>query len=327
MDPRPVVLFLPFVLSAISALSAQTPTPEAPPPPKPAPAAPAVKLSGYLQARETWQQGIGLTGSINRARLAASGTVAPSVTYRVQGEFRTGTVGTGRASVSLQDAYIRITRERWAILAGQFKTPFTREFIASLADLETADRSTVVDSLAPKRDIGLMGEYMIVKAVTAYAGVFNGEGQNVTANRDSTVLGIGRVVVRPVAHLSLGVNAARYFGDSTRYGADANYEDERTVVRAEYVAQSRAAAGGDDDQGWSVLGAVTPVPEVQLVAKYETFERPGVSDQQKNQAWTAGANLFPLGRATRFTVEYRSREIGDPGVRRGQILAQAQVKF
>ena len=285
MAPRTVV---PSVLSVVSVLSAQTPTPSPPP----------VKLSGYMQARETWQQDVGLTGSINRARLAASGTVAPSVTYRVQGEFRTGSVGTGRASVSLQDAYIRFTRERWAIQAGQFKTPFTREFITSLADLETADRSTAVDSLAPKRDIGLMGEYTIVKAVTAYAGVFNGDGQNVTA-----------------------------FADSTRYGADANYEEERVVVRGEYVAQSRDAAGGDDDRGWFVLGAFTPVPDVQLVAKYETFERPGLSDQQKSRAGTAGANLFPLGRATRLTVEYRSRKIGDPGIRKAQLLTQAQVKF
>ena len=44
---------------------------------------------------------------------------------------------------------------------GQFKTPFTREFITSLADVETADRATVVDSLAPKRDIGVMADYAI----------------------------------------------------------------------------------------------------------------------------------------------------------------------
>lgn len=290
-------------------------------------AAPPVKLSGYLQARETWQRDVGLTGSINRARLAASGTVAPSVTYRVQGEFRTGAVGTGRASVSLQDAYIRFSRARWGVQVGQFKTPFTREFLTSLADIETADRSTVVDSLAPKRDIGIMGEYTVVPAVTAYAGVFNGEGQNVTANRDSTVLGIGRVVVRPVPHLSLGVNAARYFGDSTRYGADASWESERVVLRGELVAQSRDAVPADDDTGWFVVGGFAVIPEVQLVAKYETFERPGISDQQKNRAWTAGANLYPLGRATRFNVEYISRKIGDPGIRKGQVLAQAQVKF
>ena len=309
---RPVALWcLAGALAAPVAAAAQTP----------------VKLSGYLQARETWQQEVGLTGSINRARLAASGTVAPAVTYRVQGEFRTGSVGTGKASVSLQDAYIRFSRERWGVQVGQFKTPFTREFITSLADLETADRSTVVDSLAPKRDIGLMGEYGVGKAVSVYAGVFNGEGQNVTANRDSTALGVGRVVVRPVARLSVGANAARYFADSTRYGVDASYEDDRIAVRAEYVGQAHDGMSVPDDHGWYVLGACAVRPEVQLVAKYETFERPGVSAQQKNRAWTAGANLFPFGRATRFTLEYVSRKIGEPGIRKGQLLAQAQVKY
>ncbi|MBA3496588.1 MAG: hypothetical protein H0T86_05755, partial [Gemmatimonadales bacterium] len=95
----------------------------------PTPAPPAVRLTGYVQARETYRDGIGLTGSINRARLTAYGGATKDVTWRVQGEFRTGTVGTGRASVSLQDAYVRYRPGQFGIQAGQFKTPFTREFI------------------------------------------------------------------------------------------------------------------------------------------------------------------------------------------------------
>ena len=34
---------------------------------------PAVRWSGYIQARETYQDEVGLTGSINRARLSAAG--------------------------------------------------------------------------------------------------------------------------------------------------------------------------------------------------------------------------------------------------------------
>jgi hypothetical protein len=67
----------------------------------PAAATSPVKLSGYVQARETYQENIGLNGTINRARLAASGSAAGNITWRVQGEFRTGNVGTGKASVSL----------------------------------------------------------------------------------------------------------------------------------------------------------------------------------------------------------------------------------
>ena len=117
--------------------------------------------------REVYQRNIGLTSSINRARLAASGAISGDVTWRLQGEFRTGTVGTGRASVSLQDAYLRYSPGPWALQVGQFKTPFTREFTTSLADIETADRSTAVDSLAPKRDIGVMGEYSVQRVSAA----------------------------------------------------------------------------------------------------------------------------------------------------------------
>src|SRR5262249_59643781 len=117
------------------------------------------------------------------------------VSWRIQGEFRTGSVGTGKASVSLQDAYVRYKTGDFGVQAGQFKTPFTREFITSLADIETADRSTVVDSIAPKRDIGVMADYAIGPMTTLMLGFFNGEGQNVTANTDSKLLLVVRAVV------------------------------------------------------------------------------------------------------------------------------------
>src|SRR5262249_26605367 len=69
--------------------------------------APSVRFTGYIPARETYRDEVGFTGSINRARLTAYGTVANNFTWRIQGEFRTGAVGTGKASTSLQDAYVR----------------------------------------------------------------------------------------------------------------------------------------------------------------------------------------------------------------------------
>jgi phosphate-selective porin len=296
-----------------------------------APSAPSggpspVRLSGYIQAREVYQSEIGLTSSINRARLAASGSVIEAVTWRIQGEFRTGSVGTGRASVSLQDAYIRYAPKSWGLQAGQFKTPFTREFITSLADIETADRSTVVDSLAPKRDLGLMGEYTYRKA-SFWAGVFNGEGQNVTTNTDSTLLGVVRAAVKVLPELSLAVNGARYFGDSTRYGVDAAYEAGRVTLKGEYVGQARDAVPGPDDWGWYGLGACFVIPTVQAVGKYEEFARPAITTAVKNRAWTAGLNLYPNGRNFRLALDYVSRKIGEPGTWKGRLLAQVQAKF
>ena len=285
-----------------------------------------VKLSGYIQARETYQSSIGLTGSINRARLAVSGDVVEDVTWRIQGEFRTGSGGTGRATVSLQDAYVRYAPASWALQMGQFKTPFSREFITSLADLETADRATVVDSLAPKRDIGIMGEYTY-RIANLWVGVFNGDGQNVTANSDSTMLGVARVALRALPGLSLAANGARYFGDSTRYGVDMAYEASGITVKGEYLGQTRDGATGPDDWGWYALAGILPVPLVQAVGKYEEFVRRAVTSTLKTRVWTVGLNLYPHGRNLRLTFDYASRMIGEPRVRKGRLLAQVQAKF
>lgn len=300
---------------------------QAPAPARAATPSSGVRLSGYLQAREAWQPDVGLTGTINRARLTAAGGIATAFTWRLQGEFRTGNVGNGKASVSLQDAYIRWKRKDLGIQVGQFKTPFTREFVTPLADLETADRATVVDSLAPKRDIGLLADYDIHQRVQLSAGIFNGEGINTTANRDSTVLGVVRTVVRLHRDVSLGANVARYFGDSTRYGADVNYEGPRLTARAEVVAQSRDSLGGDPDRGWLVLGAYKIREEVQLVAKYEDFKRPALGGGQDNHAWTGGLNVFVAGPAVRLTLAYIHRTIGNPGRDAETLLGQLQVRF
>ena len=285
---------------------------------------PAVRWSGYIQARETYQDEVGLTGSINRARLSAAGSVAGNVSWRVQGEFRTGSAGRN-ASVSLQDAYVRWTRKTLGVQVGQFKTPFTREFITSLAEVETADRAFVVDTLAPKRDIGMMADYAVGGLATFTAGIFNGDGQNVTANADSSVLGVARATYRVIPYLALGANVAHYFGDSTRYGVDLTFESPWGVIRAEYIGQ-HFDVGGDDDEGWYFLVASPVTSWLQPMVKLERFERGAVAAVPL-EAWRVGANVRPWDRSTRITLEYVSRETGDPGVRRGLGLAQFQVIF
>lgn len=311
-------LLLPPLLLAVPRIFAQNSSP-----------APSVKLSGYIQGREVYQDNVGLTATLNRARLAAAGTVLGDVSWRIQGEFRTGSVGTGKASVALQDAYVRWAHQGLGIQVGQFKTPFTREFITSLPEVETADRSTVVDSLAPKRDIGLMADYALGGRALVSAGIFNGEGQNITANTDSSTLGVARVAFRPLPYLLLGLNAASYFGDSTRYGADASVESPWIILRAEYIGQHRNVLAIEDDRGWYALVAAPLRPWLQPVLKYEWFDRAGIAPTEvlENRALTAAVNLFPWGRATRFTLEYVSREVGEPGVRKNLALAQAQVVF
>jgi phosphate-selective porin len=292
----------------------------------PAPSTPA-KLGGYLQTRLVYQKNIGMTATINRARLQATGTIATGFSYKVQGEFRTANVGTGKASAALTDAYIRYSHQAFGVQVGQFKTPFTWEYLTSIADVETLDRSTVVDSLAPKRDIGVMADLQVGKYVLFSAGAFNGEGVNVTSNKDSTVLGVARAAIKPVPQVTLGLNVARWFGDSLRYGADIAYQDPRFLVRGEYLGQTRDSLGSKDDWGWYAVASFKPVPAVQLVTKYEDFRREAIGAQQKDRAWSIGVNGFPVIPTVRLSAFYVSRKIGNPGTRKGAIETQLQVRF
>jgi phosphate-selective porin len=75
------------------------------------------------------------------------------------------------------------------------------------------------------------------------------------------------------------------------------------------------------------LGAFLVIPTVQAVGKYEEFARPAITTAVKNRAWTAGLNVYPNGRNLRLTFDYVSRKIGEPGTRKGRLLAQVQAKF
>jgi len=293
-----------------------------------APAAPAVsppKPFGYIQARETWQEHIGFTATLNRARIGVEGALPSHFNYRVLVEFEAA-AGKLPSTPSLRDAYIRWSHAPWSIWAGQYKTPFSREYITSITAIETADRSTVVDSLATKRDIGVMGDVAIGPYANLAAGVFNGEGQNASSNRDSTVLFVSRATARPLPQLTVGGSFARFGPDSLRWGAEAHVEQSGVILRYEYIAQHRLGID-KDDYGWYGLGAWRAVQWLQLVAKQEDFQRPYIGDSRRMRGTTLGANVdFPGGR-TRMIVDWVVRKNGVALQRRDQGIAQLQVKF
>jgi phosphate-selective porin len=72
---------------------------------------------------------------------------------------------------------------------------------------------------------------------------------------------------------------------------------------------------------------VRVVPTVQLVGKVEDFRRAQISVQQRNRAWSAGVNWYAVTSAVRLSALYVSRKIGDPGVRKGALQTQLQVRF
>ena len=288
---------------------------------------PTVKVGGYIQARVAGQEvGPTLTGTLNRARAYVEGNLTAGFTYRLMAEYEAGGTATTAASVSLRDAYIRWTRGDLVVWAGQFKTPFSPEFITSITQVETADRATVVDSLAPKRDIGAMVAYAFRPYLTLQAGFFNGEGQNRIVNTDSTNLVVARVTVRPIPFVTLGSNVGAYGSDSTRWGVDAQVDYRGATLRGEYIWQDHHVER-PNDSGWYGLAAYRVLPWVQLVFRQEQFERDAISLDRRVVATTGGVNVEFAAARVRLLANYVSRRIGDPGVRNSTVITQLQVRF
>ena len=286
----------------------------------------APRVGGYLQARETYQSNVGVTGSLNRARLSMDGGLPQHFTYRLLVEYEANGTATTAASVSLRDAYIRWQSEDCTVTAGQFKVPFSREFITSITTIETADRATVVDSLAPKRDIGVMGEWRLSTLATLSLGVYNGDGQNKPANRDSTLMVSSRLSLRPIAMLTVAAEVARYNRDSTRYGVDGGFEWRGVTLRGEYIAQHRRLKR-PVDWGFFGLAAYRVEPWLQLVLKRERFQRPAIGSTQYNAATTGGVNVDLPGGRTRIIADYVARRIAFPGILTRTLITQLQVRF
>lgn len=268
--------------------------------------------------------GSGMAFSINRARVTVEGYVGGGFGYRVQTEFAVPVAGV--AGVSVRDALIRWSKGGFGIAAGQYKTPFSLEYITSIAVIETADRSSAVDSLATKRDIGAGIDYTAGNLGWVALGVYNGGGQNRPSNSDTTLLVVGRLSVRPLAFLNLGFSGATT-RDSSRYGADLAADYRGFGLKGEYITLARDALN-TPDKGWYALATYRIVPWIQLVVKQEDFRRAdAITHGYKNHATTGGANLEFAAAKIRLTVNYVRRTLGNPDVTRGTLITQIQARF
>lgn len=289
---------------------------------------PAPRLGGYIQLREVAQEKVGLTATLNRARFSIDGGLPARFTYRFLVELEASAGARNPATVSLREAIIKWSPAPFALTAGQFKTPFTREYLIPVPLVETADLATVVDSLAPKYDVGLMGEYAFRSYGTVQLGVFNGEGQNATANRDSLLLLIARLVATPMPQVSVGGSATRDGPDSLRWGVEAQVEQSGAVVRAEYVTRHRRGRPRDrDDSGWYVYAGYRLTPRVLLIGRQEEFTRPALGAAKLMKGSTLGVNVDIAPNRVRLLLEGLRRTSGANQTHSDAFVAQVQVRF
>ena len=275
-----------------------------------------VDLGGYLSVREVVRNDSS-TFAINRARVTVQTAPLPYLALRLQGDLsavgRTASDSSVPAFV-LTDAYAQLVPPdadgalaelRPAIVLGQFKTPFSLEYLTSFSLLRTANRSLVVDRVSPRRDLGVLAQISPAPVLTVAGAVVNGSGPNVTRNPDGRQLVLGRLTLQPLPDLAVAGKVANESGDH-RWGYDARWVVGRLILGGEWLRRTRdadaAGAGPVDVRGGYVLAAYGVRSWLQPVVKWERLTDQTVATRA---TWTTyGVNLLSPGESLRVQVNW-----------------------
>lgn len=299
--------------------------------PAPLTAAAPLKLTGFGQYLFTgWDKGID-TFSARRVRLSLAGELFKNVNYKLQVD--------AVKSPMVLDALVEFKLiPEVGLRVGQFKVPFSLENLTSSADLETINRSTPEEKLAPGRDnrmngrdIGaaLFGKASIVEYTLA---VFNGSGIDVRDNNDEKDIA-GRVLVRPVDFLTVG--AAVYRGRTSLAAGKSPYDRNRTglevaVLRGPLSLKGEYISAEDDElerSGWYVQGGWFFKPKkLQAVLKVDAYDANLDTDDNRMNLWTLGLNWF-LTSKSKLQVNYEIYKSEDGKSDNSAFLVQLQAGF
>ena len=280
-------------------------------------------LGGYISVRGTFRND-SFGAQVNRARLTALAAPRSFVGVRLQGDFSGGQVGRLRADsttagFTLTDAYVelvppaararRFAPWRPALVIGQFKQPFSLEYLTSFAYLATANRSQIVDREAPKRDIGAMAQLGVGRWARIDASITQGEGPNAGSNPDDEELAIGRLTATPFSWLALGAALGDEGADHLR-GWDARLAWHDLVLEGEALHRSRPltdTTASDAGGGYALL-AYKVLPWLQPVYKWEyyllTTHAPASTTDERSTWNTVGVNLLSRDEALRVQIDW-----------------------
>src|SRR6266481_5952777 len=140
---------------------------------------------------------------LRRARINLTGDFAEQFDFKIEGDFgQSDGLNSSRTAFSGTDIFVNWHQFPWAqIKAGQWKAPFGLEQLTPDTSLYTIERTLPTGAITPERQIGvqLWGKPLAViwpdhaDLLTYYAGIFNGNGRNITNNDNNNFMYVGRL--------------------------------------------------------------------------------------------------------------------------------------
>jgi phosphate-selective porin OprO and OprP len=202
---------------------------------------------------------------LRRARINLTGEFAEQFDFKIEGDFeQSDGLNSSRTAFQGTDIFVNWHQFPWAqIKIGQWKAPFGLEQTTPDTSLYIIERSLPTGAITPERQIGiqLWGKPLAnvwpeqKDLLTYYAGIFNGNGRNISNNDNNNFMYVGR--------LESTLFKSKMWGESfLKLGADVlNSRDDKgtnisqtlnLLVNDDGSLSPFVLPGADERTAWSV---------------------------------------------------------------------------
>ena len=266
-----------------------------------------LKFSGDISPRLRWRIGF----DAGKALALDDETEGAGDSLRVVG------VSVDQKSRIVQDAALTYTVNHLLSLdVGQQLIPLSLEGTIPTPSVETIERTMFIversrgTGLGDVRDVGASANGLTPGGLEYHVGLFNetGESQGTTDANDQKAV-VGRAAYHPSFFPGFQIGGSGAFeGGPTpqrreRGGGEMQYRTTRLTLRGEAMT---ARDGELRRFGWYGLGAFRPVPTIQLVARWDEWDRDRGGETALTNAFerqiVGGASYMLDGNVARLVV-------------------------
>jgi len=203
---------------------------------------------------------------LRRARINLTGDFAENFDFKIEGDFGQGDgLNSNRLAFSGTDIFVNWHQFPEAqVKVGQWKAPFGLEQLTPDPTLIIIERSLPTGAITPDRQIGaqLWGKPFTniwpdeKDLLTYYAGIFNGNGRNVSVNDNNNFMYVGRLELMPFKGKIFGQESSLKLGGDVLNSRDDKgtniSQSLNLLVNADGSLSPFVLPGADDRTAWGV---------------------------------------------------------------------------